>query len=113
MLRLAGAAYAACMFVFCAVASAQTPPPAEAYGRLPAVSEVAITPDGQRLAIAAFQDGRSQVRILNIASGAVERISLAPSGTKLRGVSWADDERVIFYVSAAINPRDIMPSDVA
>lgn len=113
MIRLAAAALAACMFVFGSLAAAQTPPPVEAYGRLPAVSDVAIAPNGQRLAIAAFQDGRSQVRILNIASGAVERVSVAPPGTKLRGVSWADDERVIFYASAAIDPRDIMPSAVA
>lgn len=113
MMRLAGAAFAACVLVFGGVATAQTPPPLEAYGSLPAVSDVAITPDGRRLAIAAFEDGRSQVRILNIASGAAERVSVAPPGTKLRGVSWADDERVIFYVSAAINPRDIMPAGTA
>lgn len=113
MMSFVRAAIAACVAMFSAAAFAQSPPPVEAYGSLPAVSDVAISRDGQRLVIAAFEDGRSQVRILNIGSGAVERVSLAPPGTKLRGVSWADDERVIFYVSAAIDPRDIMPSAVA
>ncbi|HRP11772.1 MAG TPA: S9 family peptidase [Terricaulis sp.] len=111
-MKLAKCAAAACALVFAAMfsvaAHAQTPPPVEAYGRLPAVSDVAISPDGQRLVIAAFEDGRSQVRILNIASGAIERVSVAPPGTKLRGVSWADNDRVLFYVSAAIDPRQVM-----
>jgi len=43
------------------VAQAQTPPPVEAYGRLPAVSGVAISPDGQRL-IAGVAEGDASAR---------------------------------------------------
>ncbi len=106
----------AAQVIVCAMAvsvSAQTPPPVEAYGQLPAVSGVAITPDGSRLAIAGFENGRSHVRIVNIDTGAVERMTQAQPGTKLRGVAWADSDRVLYYVSAAANPREVSGGQAA
>jgi dipeptidyl aminopeptidase/acylaminoacyl peptidase len=103
MMRAIAIALAAQMFALVPAAQAQVPP-VEAYGRLPAISDVAITPDGSRLAIAGFEAGRSHVRIVNIDTGAVERLTQAPSGTKLRGVSWADADRVLYWVSTAADP---------
>lgn len=97
---------AAIALVFAASAQAQAPA-VEAYGRLPAVSDVAITPDGSRLAIAGFENGRSHVRIVNVDTGAVERMTQAQPGTKLRGVSWADNDRVLYRVSTAVDPRSV------
>lgn len=93
----------AALMLACGPAFAQTRPPVEAYGNLPAVSDVAISPNGERLAIAAFDGQRSVLRIVNVQTGAAERVSAVPDDTKLRGVGWADDERVLFYVSATIN----------
>lgn len=105
-------ALTACWLVSVAPAFAQAPA-VEAYGRLPAVSDVAITPDGTRLAIAGFENGRSHVRIVNIDTGAVERMTQAQPGTKLRGVSWADSDRVLYWVSAAVDPREVSGGEIA
>lgn len=92
-------------------APAQAQAPAvEAYGHLPAIDDVAISPNGQRLAIAGFDGQRSVMRILNIDTGETERVSAAPSDAKLRGVDWADDERVLFYVSTTVDFNRVTPA---
>jgi acetyl esterase/lipase len=93
-----------------AMASAQAaPPPAEAYGRLPALGDVAISPDGKRVAISvggeyhAAEPDRdlTALRIINIDTGKVEHTLAPPPSNTLRGVSWADDKTAYYVISAA------------
>jgi len=91
------------------VQAAGPPPPAEAYGRLPAIGSAAISPDGKRLALsvgyefhAAEPDRElTAFRVLNIDSGEFEQTLIPPKGNTLRGAGWADEARPYYFVSAA------------
>ncbi|HEX8900528.1 S9 family peptidase [Vitreimonas sp.] len=89
------------------------PAPVEAYGRLPAVSDVAISPNGQRIALSGFSEGRSFFRIVNLETGAVEHTLAAPEGNKLRGVGWGSDEHAFFFTSETRNPNTMAGAHTA
>lgn len=97
------------------------PPPAEAYGRLPAIGAVALSPDGKRLAVSVGSEYRiaepdrdlTAFRIINIDTGAIEHTLSPPAGNTLRWVGWADDQRPYYYISAPANAADAYPSSWA
>lgn len=103
---------------FTGVARAADPPPAEAYGRLPAIGSAAISPDGKRLALsvgyeylAAEPDRElTAFQVLDIDAGKFEQTLTPPKGNTLRGAGWADDRRPYYYVSATGYARDALPA---
>lgn len=72
------------------------PPPVEAYGRLPAISDVSLSPSGERLAfVAADAEGRK----LFVRSVAGQPLAVMPlQESKFRDVYWAGDRFVIFTI---------------
>lgn len=100
-------AFAAVVWSAAAPSAGQGIPPAEAYGRLPAISDVAISPNGERIAVATFDGAQSAMRIVNLSSNTVEAVSSAPAQTKLRWVGWADDDYALFYVSQTFRPGEV------
>lgn len=72
---------------------------AEAYGRLPAVADAAISPDGRRIALAESNlAGLSFVSVINLDNPSERStFGLAPR-TQLRGVGWVDDNFVSYLV---------------
>jgi dipeptidyl aminopeptidase/acylaminoacyl peptidase len=94
------------------------PPPAEAYGRLPAISSASLSPDGKRLAIEVGFEYRAAepdsdltaFRVLNIDTGKFEHTLAPPKNHALRGVGWADDQRTYFFISTAANAKDLFSS---
>jgi dipeptidyl aminopeptidase/acylaminoacyl peptidase len=93
MLKLfASAAMAALLFV----APAQGAP-LEAYGRLPAINSVDISPDGSALALIVTVNDESQVVVKSL-TGPV--LASAKIGfRKVRSVQWADGDHVVIEVS--------------
>jgi dipeptidyl aminopeptidase/acylaminoacyl peptidase len=93
------------------------PPPVEAYGRLPAIGDASLSPDGKRLALAVgyeFQKSDpsrelAAFRVLNIDGGAFEHTMAPPENNTLRGVGWADERRPFYIVSRAVDVRDVAP----
>jgi dipeptidyl aminopeptidase/acylaminoacyl peptidase len=92
------------------------PAPAEAYGRLPAVFDTAISPDGTKVIMAVnLPDGVHGFRIVNLVDGEIvygARVATARSATmqeNLRGVGWADDGRALYVVSATIPTGRALP----
>ena len=84
----------AALMVFGRVQSA----PLEVYGRLPSLENVAISPDGTRLAFVRTQGDERVLAIVALDDGkamAVVRIGK----TKLRDVRWADDKRLMIVTS--------------
>jgi dipeptidyl aminopeptidase/acylaminoacyl peptidase len=83
------------------------PPPAEAYGRLPAIGSAALSPDGTRVAVALgfeFQSAKpdselTALRIINVDTGKVEHTLARPPGNSMRNVGWADDRRPFYILS--------------
>ena len=95
-----------------ALAQTEAPPPIEAFGRLPQVSSVEISPDGSRLALAVNDRGVSALRIYDFQQGAVVYTVGMSEGDKLRSVGWADDSHMTFLMSHTFLPHQVLPPGV-
>lgn len=102
MAKIAGALSAACLALS---AQAWAQPAAEAYGRLPAVIDVAISPNGERLAVASTDGAAAGFQIVNLNTGQTEHNYQIPSSFFLGGVGWPDDERILLSVSGEARPQ--------
>ena len=68
--------------------------PLEAYGKLPSVESMAISPDGVRLAMVTTDGEKRTISVQNLAQHKVERV-LAAGDAKLRGLMWADPDHLV------------------
>lgn len=99
-------------------AEAASPPPAEAYGRLPAISSVALSPDGKRVVVSVGYEYRAtepdreltSLSIIDIDSGKVEATLAPPPKNNLRGVGWADEKRPYYFISSTGRASDAWPA---
>ena len=90
-----------CMWAVSAISSA-APPPVEAYGQIEAVSRVNINPAGTHLAWAANDGKQTQITVFEIASRKIVRNFKVESGFKVREVDWANDDTLLFAISATL-----------
>jgi dipeptidyl aminopeptidase/acylaminoacyl peptidase len=74
-------------------------PPVEAFGQLPAVSAVDITPTGTRLAWVDNSGALARISIFDLATGRELREINMPTETIPRRVQWADDKTLLVNVS--------------
>ena len=73
------------------------PPPLEAYGRLPAITSLSLSPSGQRLASIGDLNGKRVVLVRTVA-GAV--LFASPVGKdKVRTIDWVDEDHVLITVT--------------
>jgi dienelactone hydrolase len=96
--RLAGIVVALCSGG-AAAAAPTPPPPPEAYGALPAASDVSISPDGNLLA---WNDGTGpepRVVIFDLTTRKYKRFLRIPPEAKFRSVTWADNETALITIS--------------
>jgi dipeptidyl aminopeptidase/acylaminoacyl peptidase len=85
-----------------AVPSWSATAPVEAYGGLEAVDHVTLNPAGQLLAWV-VNDGKStQVTVLDLATRQSLRSFAVEPGFKVREIEWADDDTLLFAVSATL-----------
>ncbi|MFZ3008693.1 MAG: prolyl oligopeptidase family serine peptidase [Phenylobacterium sp.] len=81
-------------------APAYAAPPLEAYGRLPAIDLVSLSPSGTRFALVA-RDGEARKVFVRRADGQAELV--APMGdTKVRALEWAGDDHLLTTISATV-----------
>ena len=74
------------------------PAPLEAYGALPAVEFVSLSPSGERLASVKVEGERRALLVTDLASG--EPLGVAEIGeTKVRGVDWIGEDRLLIVAS--------------
>ena len=79
--------------------SAQTPlPPIEAYGELPTVSSMAISPDGSRLAFIQRNGENNTLRVLDLADGMKAIYGGDIGKAKTINIEWAGNKHVIFRI---------------
>jgi dienelactone hydrolase len=98
-------------------AEAAAPPPAEAYGRLPAIGSVALSPDGKRVVVLVGYEFRpsepdrelTSLSVINIDSGKVEATLAPPARNNLRDVGWADEQRPYYIISSTGRASDALP----
>ena len=90
-------------------AGAAAPPratPAEIYGRLPAIEQAALSPDGSRIAfIRTTQDWRALAVFDFRTSKLVGGVRLGDA--KIRSVQWADDENLLVTTATSQMPMDL------
>lgn len=94
------------------------PPPAEAYGRLPAIGSAALSPHGKRLALSVGYEYQAAepdkeltaFQIINIDTGAIEHTLAPPERNTLRGVGWADERHAYYHISAPGRATDGFPA---
>lgn len=97
-----GAACAAA--ALCRTAQA-APPPLEAYGRLPAVNLMQISPEGDRFA---FIGWTGQERKLFVATVTGKFLIQSPLGqTKAVGIDWAGDDHLLVRTSTTADLRSV------
>jgi dipeptidyl aminopeptidase/acylaminoacyl peptidase len=81
------------------------PPPLEAYGRLPAIEDAALSPSGGRFAvIMADKDGR---KVVVRASDGEVLGGLGFGSAKVRGVDFAGEDHVLITITATVS-RPVM-----
>jgi dipeptidyl aminopeptidase/acylaminoacyl peptidase len=81
--------------------------PLEVYGRLPSLENVALSPDGSRIA---FVRTTENVRILAVVSITDDKAlgALRIGELKLRGIEWADDNHLLIETSMTALPLGLM-----
>ena len=102
------------------IAQAASPPPVEAYGRLPAINDAELSPDGKRVALSVGYEYRASepdreltaLSIIDIDTGKVEHTLAPPLKNTLRGVGWADEKRPYYTISSTLRARDLLPSGI-
>ena len=100
MLKIFASAALAALLATTAVAA----PPIEAYGRLPALQDVSISPDGSALAVIITSGDNSQI-IARALTGQV--LATASIGhRKVRSVQWADNGHLIIISSSTAAIED-------
>lgn len=82
-----------------AAATAATPPPAEAFGTVPRMREVALSPGGSRIAWAEIVGNDERVIAMDLATQAVRKTIPITEPMKLRDVTWADDDTLLVELS--------------
>ena len=88
------------VFLLLAQGAVAAPPPVEAYGKLPGIEEVQISPSGTRYAFIATE---GEKRRLYVATADGQPLRLAEIGTtKVRGLEWAGDNHVLATLSATV-----------
>src|SRR5262245_1741155 len=97
MLKLVHIAFA-CAATLTAASPAAAKPPLEAFGDVPEIRAMEISPDGKRVAYLRNANGVEQLMLYDLTTKKAE--ALATTGAfKTRGVSFPTDEYVILHAS--------------
>lgn len=94
MLKTTLAAMAACVAL---AASSARGAPLEAYGRLPSINMVDVSPDGSALALIVTVNDESQVVVKSLTGPVLASAKIGYR--KVRNVQWADGDHVVIEVS--------------
>jgi dipeptidyl aminopeptidase/acylaminoacyl peptidase len=101
-------ALAACVLL-AAATSAETintaPPPVEAFATLAAQTEVALTPDGHRLAWIDQQQAQPRVVMFDVLTRKTARVLAVPRRVDLEGLYWNDNATLLIEVCAMQKDR--------
>src|SRR6202050_3071964 len=94
----------------CALAAApniRAAVPLEVYGRLPRYENVVLSPDGSRVAFIRTDENARTVVAQELATG--KRLGQLSAGDqKLRGIRWADNDRLMIFTSVTAIPSTFL-----
>lgn len=89
--------------------SQAAPPPAEVFGRLPAIQDMAISADGTKIVVGINSGDAQAIRVLNLADGTLIAGARTPDEARLRDTGWADDDFAKFLISRTLSKRELLP----
>ena len=92
--------YIAASLIVCGAAHAAAPPPAEAFGHLPAETDVQLSPDGHWLAWLDHKEAKPRIIVFDLLGRKVQRVMAVPEDKKLRSLAWSDNETLLIMVTA-------------
>lgn len=92
-MRILGFVAALCLMAATSAAAA----PLEAYGRLPSIEDITISPDGTRLALITTNGEDRQIVLQNRADGKLQVLGVGD--TKVRDLKWADNDNLLITKS--------------
>src|ERR1700730_11261143 len=95
---LASMAYAAA-----SASASEASVPLEVYGRLPSLEDMAVSPDGSRLAFVRTTQNKRLVVVVSLTDHK-SLGALKVGEEKLRGLEWADDDHLLIKTSATALP---------
>jgi dipeptidyl aminopeptidase/acylaminoacyl peptidase len=81
-------------------AAASGPPPLEAYGRLPALELMSLSPSGDKFAFVATEGDQRKVFIRKVGGDALAVTSVGD--LKVRDLLWAGEDRVLIFVNVVV-----------
>jgi dipeptidyl aminopeptidase/acylaminoacyl peptidase len=85
-----------CLF-FSAWAAVPVPP--EAFGNMPAESDVVLSPDGRWLAWTDRTESKPRIVMFDLPGGKIQRVLAVPERVKVRDLQWSDGETLIITLS--------------
>jgi dipeptidyl aminopeptidase/acylaminoacyl peptidase len=91
-----------CLMCVAAARAWSAPASVESYGSLEAVDHVTINPAGQLVAWVANDGKSTQVTVLDLETRKTLRSFAVEPGFKVREIEWADDDKLLFAVSATL-----------
>jgi dipeptidyl aminopeptidase/acylaminoacyl peptidase len=98
---------AALAFASAAGVSAGTPPPLAAYGKLPAIDSVSLSPSGRLMVSVGDVEGKRYLLVRTLA-GDVKLASPSPDALKIRNVEWVDEDHLLLSATGtALNFADL------
>ncbi|WP_334162027.1 alpha/beta hydrolase family protein [Phenylobacterium sp.] len=103
MIRLLSAVLALALFAIRPAAAA----PLEAYGRLPTIEDVAISPSGHAVALV-VTDGEQRIVAVRDATTGEYLMKAGAGPAKVRAIQWAGDRNVLIIVSATAAPAGLL-----
>jgi dipeptidyl aminopeptidase/acylaminoacyl peptidase len=84
--------------------------PLEVYGRLPSLEDIALSPDGSRIAFVRTTQDARMIAVVSLADNKVLG-ALRVREQKLRRIEWADDNHLMIVTSATALPWGLMGNE--
>ncbi len=88
------------------VAPAFSAPSIEAYGRLPFIEQIALSPDGSMIALTQTTEARHVLVIFDLNSSTVLNMTRIGEG-KVRSIDWADNEHLLMTTASSSMPWEL------
>jgi dipeptidyl aminopeptidase/acylaminoacyl peptidase len=106
--RRSAAIVAAGLLLACAAGLGRTAEavPLDVYGRLPHLEDLALSPDGTRIAFVRTDGDTRTVAVVGADKGE-SLLSLQAGDQKLRGLRWADNDRLMIFTSVTAIPNTL------
>jgi dipeptidyl aminopeptidase/acylaminoacyl peptidase len=95
------------LLIHCLISSAwaAAPPPPEAFGSMPAESDVVLSPDGHWLAWTDRAESKPRIIMFDLPGKKIQRLLAVPERVKVRDLVWSDSTTLIAILSETTESR--------